>query len=152
MEARPVRQPRHFEGRVLQHFLCGALVLQGIVTGLANGFATPAWHTLSIIAVLAAGVLAMDSFARQSGQTVPGGVRAVTITALIYCIGLLITGFGFMIAYTVHHPGAQVITGAEMVGEPGFANAEMAASVASVLLGLAGFVVQLASTRPAPAS
>ena len=141
------------EKSTLYHVLFGLLVGDAVSTAVAYGFfasANAAIALISTLTTLIGFLLCVTAVMRQGESDLPGAVRVVTKSALIFYILSFVAGFVFTITYTISHPGQQVLTGAEIMDEPGFQTVAMIAAGISAVLGIAGFLAMRVPRLPPP--
>jgi hypothetical protein len=100
-----------------------------------------------LLIMLAGFIVSIVALLRETGSDLSDGVRTMTKCAIGYYVLKCLAGFAFTIAYVIHHEGAQVVTGLEMVDEPGFEAASMISAAIAAIVGLIGAIVLLGHLR-----
>jgi len=144
---KPVRADK---GRV-HGALFSLLIVEALLTAVASIFFQEPISTLSMLAMLSGCVVSVVAVMRQGGTDLPDAVRNVAKVTLAYYVLKCLVGFVYMMIYAVRNPGTPMITGLEMVDEPGFAEAAIGSAGVGAVLGLLGLTFLLAHFRRAPA-
>ena len=103
--------------------------------------------TFSMLAMLAGCVVCVTALMRQADTDLPWAVRHVAKWALAYYILKCAGGFVFMMIFAIRNPGTPIVTGLEMIGEPGFATASLISVCIATIIGFAGLIPLLAHLR-----
>lgn len=103
--------------------------------------------TFSMLAMLMGCVVCVTALMRQADTDLPWAVRHVAKWALAYYILKCAGGFVFMMIFAIRNPGTPLVTGLEMIGEPGFATASLISVCIATVIGFAGLIPLLAHLR-----
>lgn len=123
--------------------LFGLLILETILTIVAFLVFQEPVSALSLLMLLGGCVVCVTALVRQGESDLPDSVRLVTKLSLAYFLLKCFAGYVFMIMFAIHHPGKPILTGLEMVNEPGFSAASAISVVFAALLGVIGLLVLL---------
>lgn len=140
---KPVREDK---GR-FHAALFGLLVVEAAITAVTWIRTGDSFSIFSLIAMLAGCVVCILSLVRQSDTNLPGSVRTMAKVAMGYYFLKMVTGFVFMMIFSVRNPGTPVVTGLEVVGEPGFSEATLVSAGVGAIVGLLGLIVLLSHFR-----
>lgn len=119
-------------------WLAGLLLAEGVLGGLAYSLRKEPLFALGMIATLCGCIVCIVALVRQSGSTLTTGLRTMPKVALGFYILEMIAGFVFTVTFSVRHPGKPVISGMEIIGEPGFAEMSLISGCIAGAIGLAG--------------
>jgi len=145
---KPIRADR---GRI-HGWLFGTLILEAILVGVAFLFFDTPMTVFSMLAMLCGAILSVVAVMRQGDSDLPGAVRKVAVVALIYYILKCLLGFVYMMIFAVRHPGTPMLTGLEMIGEPGFTEIAAITAALGAIVGLLGLITVLGHLRRPPAA
>lgn len=140
---KPVRADR---GRI-HLWLFGVLLLEALLVGVAFLFFNTPMTVFSMLAMLSGAILSVVAVMRQGDTDLPGGVRAVAKVAIVYYVLKCLAGFVFMMIFAIRHPGTPMLTGLEMIGEPGFTETAAISAALGAVVGLLGFITILGHLR-----
>ena len=133
-------------------FLSGLLLAEGVLAGFAYALRKEPLFALGIVATLCGFIVCIVALVRQAGRIVPSGLRMVPKVALAFYILEMIAGFVFTVTFSVRHVGTPVLTGMEIIGEPGFPEAALVSGILAGVLGLVGLALLAGSSRQSDAS
>lgn len=128
-------------------FLSGLLLAEGVLAGLAYALRKESLFALGMIATLCGFLVCIVALVRQSGRILPSGLRRIPKVALAFYSLEMIAGFVFTVTFSVRHIGTPVLTGMEIIGEPGFPEAALVSGILAAVLGLVGLVLLAGSSR-----
>jgi hypothetical protein len=123
------------------------LIVEAILAGIFFIIYQEPLSTLGMIAMFAGFVLCIFALVRQAGSDLPAGMRTAAKWALGSYILKCVVGFIYTVVYTVRHQGKPVITGLEIIGEPGFDMAALACIAIGAVIGVGGLIQTLAHAR-----
>ncbi len=143
---KPLRPERGW----LHLWLFGALILEAILVAVSLGTFHQAMAVLSLLAMLAGCILSLVAVIRQRGTTIPQPVRILAGLTLGSFVLKCAAWFVLMIIFAINHPGATVVTGLEIVDEPGFGWVSGISAGLSAVLGVTGLALLLGHFRRPP--
>ena len=144
--SKPIRADKGW----LHAALFGLLVAEAILTAVTTVFLHKPISALHMLVMLGGCILCVVALVRQRDTNLPASVRNVTKVAIGYYILKGVVAFVFMIIFSTKHPGTPLVTGLEMVGEPGFTEAALACAGVSAVIGMIGFITLLTGARRPP--
>jgi hypothetical protein len=127
--------------------LFGLLIAEAILTVIASVFFHEPISVFSLLAMLGGCIACVVALVRQRNTDLPDAVRTMTKVTLGYYVLKCLAGFIYMIVFAANHPGTPMITGLEMVGEPGFSETALGGAGVGAIIGLIGLVVLLSRAR-----
>ena len=151
-KAAEARRPIRTDKGNLHSALFGLLIVEAILTAVFYVIYQQALSTAGMLAMLGGFIVCVVALMRQAATDLSNGVRLFAKWALGYYILKCIIGFIYTMIFAVSHPGTPVITGLEIVGEPGFAIVSLASVGIGAIIGLAGLTQVLAHRRSRAAS
>jgi hypothetical protein len=140
---RPIRADKG----TLHGALFGLLIAEAILTGIFYALYQQALSTPGMLAMLGGFIICVVALMRQAATDLPAGVRHIAKWALGYYIVKCVIGFVYTMVFAIHNPGTPVVTGLEIVGEPGFAIVSLASVGVGAIIGLVGLIQVLAHRR-----
>jgi energy-converting hydrogenase Eha subunit C len=150
--SKPIRADKGW----MHGWLFGLLIVEAILTAIAYIFFAQPISMFSMLAMLAGCIVCVVALMRQGDTDLPDAVRTVTKVTIAYYVLKCLVGFIYMMIFAVNHPGKQMVTGLEMVGEPGFAETAIGSAGLGAIIGLIGFIALLGHLRrpvaPPPAT
>jgi len=132
--------------------LFGILILEAILVGVAFLFFDTPMTVFSMLAMLTGAILSVVAVMRQGDSDLPGAVRKMAVVALIYYVLKCLIGFVYMMVFAIRHPGTPMLTGLEMIGEPGFTETAAITAALGAIIGLLGLITVLGHLRRPPAA
>jgi len=144
--------PLRAEKGIFHGALFGLLIAEAVVTGLYYGLAHQPLSAVGLILLLAGFIASIVALLRGNNSDISEGLRVVTKCAIGYYVLKCLAGFIFTMVYVIQHPGMPVVTGLEMVDEPGFVEASMISVAIAATIGVIGAVVLLGHLRSRPGS
>ena len=151
-KAAAIQRPIRADKGNLHTALFGLLIAEAILTGVFYALYQQALSTAGMLAMLGGFIVCVGALMRQGATDLSKGVRLFVKWALGYYILKCVIGFIYTMIFAVNHPGTPVITGLEIVGEPGFAVVSLASVGIGAIIGLAGLIQVLAHRRSRAAS
>lgn len=133
------KPPRVDRGR-LHAALFSLLLAEAILTAVAYFLYAEPISIFSLIALFAGGVICIVALVRQAGTDLSAFVRGMAKIAIGYYAIKCVIGFVFMMIFSIKHPGTQMVTGLEMMNEPGLLPAALISAAVGAVLGSIGFV------------
>ena len=131
--------------------LFALLIVEAVLSAVAWIFFNNPLSVFSMVAMLAGCIVCIIAFMRQGNTDLPGSVITMTKATLGFYILKCVGAFVFMIVFSTRHPGTPVVSGLEIVGEPGFAEASLVFAALELIIGVLGFIFLLGHfRRPAP--
>jgi uncharacterized membrane protein HdeD (DUF308 family) len=100
-----------------------------------------------MLAMFTGCVVCVTALMRQADTDLPWAVRHVAKWVLAYYVLKCAVGFVFMMIFAIRNPGTPMVTGLEMIGEPGFATASFISICIGTVIGFAGIIPLLAHLR-----
>ena len=127
---------------------------EAVTTVVAWIMTGDSFSIFSMIAMLVGCIVCILALVRQGDTNLSSSVRTMAKVAMGYYFLKMVVGFVFMMIFSVRNPGTPVVTGLEVVGEPGFSEAALATAGVGAVVGLIGFITLLSHFRrpPAPAA
>jgi hypothetical protein len=130
----------------------GLLIAEAALAAVAWIMTGDAFSVFSMLAMLGGCILCIIALVRQADSNLPSSVRTMTKVAIGYYLLKVGIGFVFMVIFSVRNPGTPVISGLEVVGEPGFSETTLVTAGLAAVVGLLGFIALLSHfRRPAAA-
>lgn len=139
----PVRPEKGF----IHAGLFGLLIVEAILIAVAWFVSHDPFSVFSMIAMLVGCIACIVALMRQGDTDLPSAARSMTKVALGYYLLKFLAGFVFMIMFSSRNPGTPVITGLEIVGEPGLAETALISAVVGAIVGVLGFIFLLPHFR-----
>jgi len=134
----------------LHLWLFGALILEAVFVAISLGSFHQLMAVFSLLAVLAGCILSLVAVIRQRGTTIPQPVRVLAGLALGSFVLKFAAWFVLMVIFSISHPGETVVTGLEIVEEPGFGWVSGISAGLSAVLGVTGIALLLGHFRRPP--
>ncbi len=128
-------------------FLISLLLAEAVLAGLAFALRKEPLFALGMIVTLCGFIACIVALVRQAGRTLPSGLRTLPKIALAFYILEMIAGFVFTVMFSVNHVGTPVLTGLEIIGEPGFPEVSLVSGIIAGVLGLVGLALLVGSSR-----
>ena len=123
------------------------LIVEAILAGIFYAAYQVPLSTPGMMAMFAGFILCIAALVRQGASDLPAGLRSAAKWALGSYILRCAVGYIYTIVYSIRHNGAQVVTGLEIAGEPGFDIAALATFGIGAVIGLIGLTQTLAHVR-----
>ncbi len=147
-EPKPPRADRGY----LHGALFGLLIAEAALTAVAYFFGDEPISIFSLLAMLGGCVICVTALIRQGETDLSAAVRGLAKVALGYYALKSVIGFVYMMIFAVRNPGTPMVTGLEMVDEPGFSEVALGSAGLGAAIGLIGLIVLLGHFRRPPAS